>query len=112
MKFAFFLLFLSAFNFAFSAEEKELFTKNSEYNVDWKYLAGEYLIYDCERQHYVCVNVTGNENCEEERKYAIEKKLEIYPCAPLQKFADKKSCVLKDYEVVDRMAARRFCYPK
>lgn len=85
--------------------------KKSDFKIDWKYMAGEYLIFDCERNHYACVNVSGFDNCQEERNFAIGKKLAAYPCAPLKKFPNKKSCVLKNYETVDILALKRFCYP-
>jgi hypothetical protein len=83
-----------------------------DYKTDWKYFGGEYLIFDCERRHYACVSLEGNANCIEERKFAMEKKADRYPCAPISKFADKKLCVLKNYQIVDRNAPKRFCYPK
>ena len=99
----FFLLYLIPIN---------SFAVISDYEINWKYKAGEYLIYDCERRHYACVNHEGNSNCLEERNFAIKKKLNNYPCAPLAKFDDKKSCVEKNYKIVDIDAPKRFCYPK
>ena len=86
--------------------------KPQNYSIDWKYHAGEYFIFDCERGHYACVDKEGNENCREERNFALEKKAEIYPCAPLKRFASKKECVLENYKIVDINAKRRFCFPK
>lgn len=86
--------------------------KKQDYPLDWKYHAGEYLIYDCERAHYACVNKEGNDNCREERSEAIEKKLPQYPCAPLKKFENKKECVKENYHIQDIGAKKRFCYPK
>lgn len=83
-----------------------------DYQIDWKYKAGEYLIFDCERSHFACVNIDGDDNCREERKFAMEKMASSYPCAPLKKFKDKKSCVEKSYQLVDLNALKRFCYPK
>lgn len=100
---------------AFCAEEMTAAefaaNKKSDYKIDWKYSAGQYLIYDCDRNHYACVDVSGFDNCQEERNFAIGKKLTNYPCAPLKKFSDKSACVIKSYEVVDNMALKRFCYP-
>ncbi|MGZ3808359.1 MAG: hypothetical protein ACXVCE_09750 [Bacteriovorax sp.] len=95
-----------------SPEVNNLSNYKSDYQIDWKYQAGNYLIYDCERGHYACVSKDGDENCREERNFAIEKKATSYPCAPLKKFADKKLCVQENYKVVDRNAIKRFCYPK
>ena len=86
--------------------------KREEYQLDWKYRAGEYLIYDCERSHYACVSKDGQNNCLEERKFALESKSDKYPCTPLKKFDDKKSCIQKGYQLVDVNAIKRFCFPK
>lgn len=83
-----------------------------DYQIDWKYKAGEYLIFDCERSHFACVNSDGDDNCREERNFAMEKRAGRYPCAPLKKFKDKKSCIEKSYQLVDLNALKRFCYPK
>jgi hypothetical protein len=105
-------LFMLHFFSAFSAEEKAADYKKSDYQIDWQYKAGEYLIYDCEFEHYACVNEDGDKTCRDDRAEAMEKKRPKYPCAPLKKFADKKACVLESYKIVDRNTIRRFCYPK
>ena len=112
MKFVFLFLIISMNSFAETEAEKYAQSRKTDYKIDWKYNAGEYFIYDCERKNYACVNLEGNTNCLEERNFAIEKKETSYPCAPLGKFNDKKSCVEKSYKIVDINALRRFCYPK
>ena len=95
------------------AEEKaQPDNTKTDYRIDWTYHGGEYLIYDCSRAHYACVDLEGQNNCVEERKFALQMNARIYPCAPLKKFSHKKLCVLKNYEVVDLNAVKRFCYPK
>jgi hypothetical protein len=108
-----FLLFTFSLN-CFGQGDSELMAemRKNNYQIDWKYNAGEYLIFDCDRNHYACVNDEGNNNCLEERKFAIETKEIKYPCAPLKKFSDKKTCVKKNYQIVDLNAIRAFCYPK
>ena len=83
-----------------------------EYQLDWKYRAGQYLIYDCDRGHYACINKTGLDNCVEERNYAIAIKAKSLKCAPLKNFTNKKECIEKSYKLVDIGAIKRFCYPK
>lgn len=112
-----FSLLLLAGQLCFAQQTKETAlelagSRDVNYPIDWKYQAGEFFIFDCERNHYACVNADGFANCREERNFAAEKKLSSYPCAPLKKFADKKSCMLKNYEIVDIMAIKRFCFPK
>lgn len=108
MKLLLITLFIGS-TFAQSAPEQS--NKKEDYPLDWKYAAGEYLIYDCERSHYACVNKDGQDNCREERNFAREKKLDRYPCAPLKKFQSKKLCVEENYRVQDLGAKKRFCYP-
>lgn len=112
MKLNFILLIFLSFNcFSETVEELIRESRKTDYQIDWKYKGGEYLIYDCERIHYACVNIDGFQNCKEERNYAVETKAPKYPCVPLKKYEDKKSCVKKNYEVVDRNVVKRFCYP-
>lgn len=87
-------------------------SKRIDYQINWKYRAGRYLLFDCERKHYACVDEDGNDKCSEEREFALSKKAPSYPCAPLQKFKDKATCLKKNYAIVDLNAIRRFCYPK
>ena len=112
MKFCFLLILF--FTKTYAATEDEMLAKNRiiDYQMDWKYSAGDYLIFDCERGHYACVNEEGNTNCVEERNFVLEKKAKFYPCAPLGKFASKRSCIENSYKIVDINAPRRFCYPK
>ncbi len=102
----FYILYLFSISSVFCAE-----TVN-DYKIDWLYSAGNYLVYDCEKKHYACVTKINYNDCLENRKLAIDKKSEMYPCAPLAKFEDKKSCVLESYKIVDLNQVKRFCYPK
>ena len=113
MKLNFILIFFLSLN-CFGQTVKDIIaeSRESNYQIDWKYKSGEYLIYDCERRHYACVNIDGDNNCREERKFAIETKAATYPCASLAKYKNKKLCVEKNYQVVDTTSLHRFCYPK
>jgi hypothetical protein len=116
MKFA--LIIISLYSFSClgqtnaQVDAEPSIAPKSDFQIDWKYRAGPYLIFDCERNHYACVDTFGNSNCQEERNFAIGKKLISYPCAPLKKFDDKKACVEKTYQIMGRNALHRFCYPK
>jgi hypothetical protein len=85
--------------------------KRAEYKISEKYKGGEYLIYDCEKDFYACVNMEGYELCSTKRQAAIALKEKSYPCAPLKKFEDKKSCLLKNYSAIESGKLKRFCYP-
>ncbi len=112
MKLSLILILFFASN-CFGETVKELIrdTRDTNYQIDWKYKGGEYLIYDCERDHYACVNIDGDNNCKEERNFAMEVKAAKYPCVSFKKFDNKKSCLEKNYEVVERKVVKRFCYP-
>lgn len=112
MKLSFILIFLLASN-SFGETVQELIrdTRKTDYQINWKYKGGEYLIFDCERDHYACVNADGFQNCQEERNFAIEIKAPKYPCVAFKKYDSKKLCVVKNYEVVERNVLKRFCYP-
>jgi hypothetical protein len=86
--------------------------KRIDYSIDWKYKAGEYFIYDCKRQYYACVDLDGYERCVEDRKNSISKDKPKYDCAPLKQFPDKRSCIVYNYSIIERVATKKFCYPK
>ncbi len=86
--------------------------KKSNYQMNARYQAGAFLIYDCEGEYYACVDQDGSEKCRENRDASIKKKEKRYSCSPLKKFEDKKTCLQKNYEVIESLALKRFCYPK
>lgn len=92
--------------------EAELEFKKINYRMNGRYTAGEFLIFDCQGEYYACVDQDGTEKCRENRDLSIKKKEKRYPCAPLKKFDDKKTCLEKNYEVMESLALKRFCYPK
>nr|BDT28042.1 hypothetical protein BHI3_15080 [Bacteriovorax sp. HI3] len=94
------------------ADDDDLSYRKSHYQIDSRYKAGEYLIYQCEFQYYTCVDKDGWESCQEKRSVDKEKKRSPYSCAPLKKFPSKKKCLEENYQVVESNAKKRFCYPK
>jgi hypothetical protein len=99
MFWVFFIFFKT--QFAYSGEA---------YKIDDKYSGGPYLVYDCQLKHFACVSEVDNKHCIEERNQAIQRKLEIYPCANLTKFKDKKECLEKNYLVINENKLKKFCY--
>jgi len=88
------------------------FAQQTEYPMDGRYKAGDNLIYDCARKHYACVNKDGWELCQNNREESIEKKQKEYACAPLKQFAENDKCILKNYQVEESNAWKKFCFPK
>lgn len=97
---------------AAKTNEELIETKKSNYQINGRYKAGPYLIYDCESEFYACVDQDGSEKCREKRDVSITKKETRLPCAPLKQFLDKKTCLEKNYEVLESVAVKRFCFPK
>ena len=94
-------------------EVKEVIeTRKPDYQITNRYKGGPYLIYDCVGEFYACVDQDSSEKCREKRDVSISKKETRLPCAPLKQFNDKKSCLQKNYEVLESVAVKRFCFPK
>lgn len=83
----------------------------SDYQIDTINNAGEFLIYDCAKKHYACVDQNSFQNCQEERQKSISLKKSQLSCTPLKKFDDKIACIKGNYKVVDSMTLKRFCFP-
>lgn len=113
--FVFSLLVLMAISLAVRAEDKPKSASsvsNEEYRISDRYKGGEFLIYDCKLEFFACVNAEGQTDCLTRRNTAISSKKKVYPCAPLRKFSDKESCVLKNYALMETGKLKRFCYPQ
>ncbi len=87
-------------------------TRKPDFQIDDRYKAGEHLIYDCQKKHFACVNLDGYTLCEVARTKSRELKQTELACAPLKSFQNKKSCLLTNYNVIERNAWKRFCFPK
>lgn len=87
-------------------------SSSANYPMSARYRAGSNLIYDCRDKFYACVDSDGHLACREERDTSIKYKNNRYPCAPLKKFKDKDACLVKNYEVIESVAFKRFCFPK
>lgn len=84
----------------------------SNYQINRPYKAGMFLIYDCQGEFYACVDSDSNKKCREARDESMNKNEKRYPCSPLKKFENKKECLKKNYEVMQALGLKRFCYPK
>lgn len=97
---------------AAKSDDELIETKKSNYQITNRYKGGPYLIYDCDGEYYACVDEDSSGKCRERREKSISKKETRLPCAPLKKFDDKKTCLEKNYEVLESLAVKRFCFPK
>lgn len=111
MKLIFFLLVWSALVFAEDSEGPPV-PKDFELSKDKiseKYLAGAFLIYDCEEKHWVCVLKEDSDVCKENREKSIEKGERNLPCAPIGEFPTKKSCFQRQLYLSGQAHGFRFC---
>jgi len=79
------------------------------HQYDYRYYAGEYLIYDCKKRHFACVNKNGFEYCQLARKKTKREKHSIYACAHLKSFQTLTNCLEKQYELMHSLPSKLFC---
>lgn len=111
MKFIFFSLFILSTAFAEVSEEIPLpsdFEMKND-NISEKYLAGAFLIYDCEEKHWVCVLQEDYKVCESNREKAVKNKERQLPCAPIGEFPTKRSCFQRELYLAGQAHGHRFC---
>ncbi|MBT7608119.1 MAG: hypothetical protein HN576_00080 [Bacteriovoracaceae bacterium] len=91
--------------------EKMNFKKKSgpEFLISGTYRNGEYLIYDCKKRHFACVNNDSYANCEKRRKESFELKYSFLPCVPLKKFKEQRLCFKKQVELIGQVPDKKFC---
>jgi hypothetical protein len=83
---------------------------NQFFRINEKYRAGTNLIYDCQNMYFACIADEGRVQCQLERQEAIDKKLDQYPCAVLKEFDTKEQCLKKNYELVNAISIKKFCF--
>jgi len=72
--------------------------------------SGRYLIYDCKKKFFACVDEFSYEACEEDRKGAIAKREDFLPCAPLKRFPHYDVCADVQEEKIRQPIKKRFCW--
>ncbi|HLW56278.1 MAG TPA: hypothetical protein VKY27_02780 [Bacteriovoracaceae bacterium] len=74
-----------------------------------KYLAGPYLIYDCEDQHWVCVVEENYQQCKDQRAKDIRQDKVHARCAPIAEFDVKFSCFQEQLRLVGNVDPTKLC---
>ena len=92
--------------------DNSLETKLSNFKIDRDNRAGEYLIFDCKKKAYTCVDENSYENCKMLREDSKLKRSRKLTCAPLRKFADREKCLIENYKAIEAVNFERFCFPK
>lgn len=86
--------------------------KQEEYVLDGRYRGGRNLIYDCDREHYACVDDISKENCDFRRvKQEMHKKNNL-SCAFFKMFPTKKECLVEQYKLMEKKPKTIFCFKK
>ncbi len=73
------------------------------------YRKGSNLIFDCEDQHFACVDDESYKKCEDWRHKAIDLVEDFMPCAPLKKFKTDEECSKIHYKRIYSQASKKFC---
>lgn len=76
------------------------------------YRSGNFLIYDCVRGNYACVNKDGFEYCKSVREESLKEGDKILSCAPLKKFNRYQFCIEQQKVLVDYPVDKLFCIRK
>jgi hypothetical protein len=91
-------------------EEKDAtLRKRLEPRLSDKYYRGRYLIYDCEKRFFACVNLPSFYNCRELRQKEKDLKEVLLSCAPLKQFKSQKDCFDVNYSLIHRVTNKSFC---
>lgn len=77
--------------------------------ISEEYSAGPYLIYDCQKKHYVCVLQENFESCELKKEKDLKSDSISHTCAPLGKLTTKKECFQKQLFMVSNNGGTPFC---
>ena len=72
-------------------------------------IAGSWLIYDCQEQHWTCVIKADFDECAELRKKDKIKRIKRLRCAPIGEFPTKKSCFQRQLYMVGQSHGSRVC---
>ncbi|GEM_PF-3121892 len=73
------------------------------------YEAGPFLIYNCEKKHWVCVIEDNYTSCQNQRLADDKKEGVEHSCAPIGKFPTKKSCFQRVLYMTGQNYGDRFC---
>lgn len=73
------------------------------------YQAGAFLIYNCEKKHWVCVLENYYKECQDQRAQDNKNRGTFHTCAPIGKFPSKKSCFQRVLYLTSHNHGDRFC---
>ena len=110
------IFYLFSITFTSVAQEvqfskEEIYRSETEFEaaISSKYFRGKNLIYDCVKKHFACVIDANYEECDENRKEALENRKILLPCAPLKKLPTQIECFKLQYSLVHERTYKGFC---
>lgn len=77
--------------------------------ISEKYYDGQFLIFDCSKRHWACVDIDGYKLCEKERDEARKNIKRNLACAPFKEFKTKKECEIFQQSKVNNPEGKKFC---
>lgn len=80
-----------------------------EPRVSNKWFRGSYLIYDCEKANFACVNQVGWDLCHEQREDDKKQSKFQLRCAPFKMFATQEKCFAEQYRQVQNKKPPLYC---
>lgn len=87
----------------------ELQKSIEEPRISNKWFRGNYLIYDCDKGFYACVNNRSFIQCTDQRTIRIEERRPALGCAPLKRFDSQKECFKVQYAKMHNQVPKIFC---
>lgn len=104
-----FILFLLFAQVGLAQESRAPMMDPQEDIISDEYEAGPFLIYNCEKNHWVCVAQPYYLECQNKR-LADDKKHGVYhSCAPIGEFPSKRSCFQRVLYLTSHNYGDRFC---
>ncbi len=83
---------------------------NSDPALDAYYLRGEYLVYDCNTDHWVCTKKLEYNRCKTQRKEALLDLERRLPCAFFNEFKTNELCAKEQQRLTNEARGNRFCF--
>ncbi len=103
------IIFTFSLQLSFAQERNPPVLDPQEDIISDDYEAGAFLIYNCEKKHWVCVLEDYYKDCQASR-LSDEKKEGVYhSCAPIGEFPSKKSCFQRVLYLTSHNYGDRFC---
>ncbi len=105
----FFLIFLLFLPTLPAQERRE---PHKSIQISKAFFSGEYLIYDCQKGFFACVDEFGFQDCQAARDHSIEVGKKNLPCAPLKKFPYFEDCENAQKKEIESPKQKVFCFLK